>query len=383
MMLARDDQSPLKRTPLHALHVASGGKMVPFAGYDMPVQYPAGVLREHLHTRTSAGMFDVSHMGQIELRPRSGRVEDAALALEQLVPQDILSVAPGRQRYAQFTNDAGGILDDLMVANFGSHLFLVVNAACKAEDEVHLRAHLSDTCEIEPLIDRALIALQGPKAESVLAKLCTDAAAMRFMDAGPHRVHNVDCFVSRSGYTGEDGFEISVPAEHAESLARALLTNSDVLPIGLGARDSLRLEAGLCLYGHDIDTSTTPVEGALEWSIQKSRRNGGARAGGFAGAEKILAQFEAGAPRRRVGLKPEGRAPVREGTPLFADATSTEQIGAVTSGGFGPNLNAPVAMGYLPSSQATIGGRVFAELRRQRLPLLISPMPFVPNTYKR
>jgi len=386
-MLARDDQSPqqsrLKRTPLHALHVARGGKMVPFAGYDMPVQYPTGVLREHLHTRTGAGLFDVSHMGQIELRAKSGRVEDAALALERLVPQDILAVAPGRQRYAQFTNDAGGILDDLMVANFGSHLFLVANAACKTEDEAHLRAHLSEACEIEPLADRALIALQGPKAESVLGKLCTNVSAMRFMDAGPHRVNDIDCFVSRSGYTGEDGFEISVPAQHAESLAAALLADGDVLPIGLGARDSLRLEAGLCLYGHDIDTSTTPVEGALEWSIQKSRRTGGARAGGFAGAQKILAQFATGAPRRRVGLKPEGRAPVREGTPIFATETSAEPIGTVTSGGFGPSLNAPVAMGYLPPPHTTIGGRVFAELRGQRLPLQIAPMPFVPNNYKR
>jgi aminomethyltransferase len=382
-MLAREDQSPLKRTPLHALHVASGGKMVPFAGYDMPVQYPAGVLREHLHTRTAAGLFDVSHMGQIELWPKSGKVEDAALALERLVPQDILAVAPGRQRYAQFTNDTGGILDDLMVANFGSHLFLVVNAACKAADEAHLRAHLSDACEIVPLADRALIALQGPKAESALVEFYPEVSAMRFMDAGPHSIGNIDCFVSRSGYTGEDGFEISVPAAQAEALARALLSDHDVLPIGLGARDSLRLEAGLCLYGHDIDTSTTPIEGALEWSIQKSRRNGGVRAGGFAGADKILAQLDAGAPQRRVGLKPEGRAPVREGTPLFADAASTEQIGSVTSGGFGPSLNAPVAMGYLSSSHATMGGRVFAELRGQRLPLQISPMPFVPNTYKR
>src|SRR5216684_6671791 len=261
MILARDDRSELKRTPLHALHVASGGKMVPFAGYDMPVQFASGVLREHLHTREAAGLFDVSHMGQIALRPKSGKLEDAALALERLVPQDILSVAPGRQRYAQFTNETGGILDDLMVANFGSHLFLVVNAACKAEDEAHLRAGLSNTCVIEPLRNRALIALQGPKAESVLATLCPDAPAMRFMDAGPHRVGGIDCFVSRSGYTGEDGFEISVPAEQAEALASALLENSDVLPIGLGARDSLRLEAGLCLYGHDIDATTTPVEG--------------------------------------------------------------------------------------------------------------------------
>ena len=386
-MLAHDDQtslpSELKRTPLHALHVASGGKMVPFAGYDMPVQYATGVLREHLHTRQAAGLFDVSHMGQIALRPKSGRVEDAALALERLVPQDILSVAPGRQRYAQFTNGVGGILDDLMVANFGSHLFLVVNAACKIEDEAHLRANLSETCVVEPLSDRALIALQGLKACSALAKLCADIAAMRFMDTGPRRIDGIDCFVSRSGYTGEDGFEISVPAEQAQALAETLLADSDVLPIGLGARDSLRLEAGLCLYGHDIDTSTTPVEGALEWSIQKSRRHGGARAGGFPGADKILSQLEQGAPRRRVGLRPEGRAPVREGAPLFADAASSQQIGAVTSGGFGPSINAPVAMGYLPASHRAIGGLVFAELRGQRLPLRVAAMPFVPNTYKR
>jgi aminomethyltransferase len=383
MMLARESETPLKRTPLHALHVASGGKMVPFAGYDMPVQFASGVLREHLHTRSSAGLFDVSHMGQIALHAKSGKLEDAALALERLVPQDILAVAPGRQRYAQFTNAAGGILDDLMVANFGSHLFLVVNAACKAADEAHLRAHLSETCVIEPLGSRALIALQGPKAEALLAKFCADAPMMRFMDSGPRRVDGIDCFVSRSGYTGEDGFEISVPAEQAEALAKALLASSDVLPIGLGARDSLRLEAGLCLYGHDIDTTTTPVEGALEWSIQKSRRHGGAHAGGFPGADKILSQLENGAPRRRVGLRPEGHAPVREGAPLFTDETSSEQIGAVTSGGFGPSINAPIAMGYLPSTHAAIGGLVFAELRGQRLPLRVAPMPFVPNTYKR
>jgi aminomethyltransferase len=381
-MLARDE-FPLKYTPLHALHVARGARMVPFAGYDMPVQYAAGVLREHLHTRARAGLFDVSHMGQVAVRPKSGRVEDAARALERLVPQDIVAVAQGRQRYAQFTNPDGGILDDLMVANFGDHLFLVVNAACKVEDEAHLRAHLSDACVIESLPDRALIALQGPKAEAALTKFCADAASMRFMDAGPRRVAGFDCFVSRSGYTGEDGFEISVPAEHAEALAAALCENSDVMPIGLGARDSLRLEAGLCLYGHDIDTTTTPVEGALEWSIQKSRRQGGARAGGFPGADNILSQFEKGASRRRVGLRPDGRAPVREGAALFADATSTEAIGKVTSGGFGPSLNAPVAMGYLPSSFAAVGTSVFAEVRGQRLPLQVASMPFVPNTYKR
>ena len=279
---------------------------------------PAGVLREHLHTRTNAGLFDVSHMGQLALRPKSGKVEDAALALERLVPQDIVAVAPGRQRYAQFTNADGGLLDDLMVANFGDHLFLVVNAACKAEDEAHLRAHLSETCVIDSLADRGLIALQGPKAEAVLAKLCADVTAMRFMDTGPRKVAGFDCFVSRSGYTGEDGFEISVPAAQAEALVTALLDNPDVLPIGLGARDSLRLEAGLCLYGHDIDTATTPVEGALEWSVQKSRRTGGARAGGFPGAEKnsLAVRERRSAPPRWLAARgpragPRRRAAVR------------------------------------------------------------------------
>ena len=373
----------LNRTPLHALHLSRGGKMVPFAGYDMPVQYGTGVLKEHLHTRSRAGLFDVSHMGQIVLRPKSGRIEDAARALEWLVPQDILALPAGRQRYAQFTNEAGGILDDLMVANFGDHLFLVVNAACKAGDEAHLREHLSDVCVVEPLVDRALIALQGPKAESVLAKFDAEISGMKFMDAGPRRLGGLDCFVSRSGYTGEDGFEISVPAQAAERFAEDLLSDEAVLPVGLGARDSLRLEAGLCLYGHDLDTSTTPVEGALEWSIQKSRRKGGARPGGFPGADVILNQFEQGAPRRRVGLKPEGRAPVREGAPLFAEATSHTPIGTVTSGGFAPSLNAPVAMGYLPADLARPDTIVFAEVRGQRLALRITAMPFVPNTYKR
>lgn len=373
----------LQRTPLYDLHLARGGKMVPFAGYEMPVQYPMGVLKEHLHTRASAGLFDVSHMGQIALRPKSGKVEDAALALERLVPQDIAAVAPGRQRYAQFTNTDGGILDDLMVANFGDHLFLVVNAACKAEDEALLRQHLSDVCEIDVLADRALLALQGPKAADALARLCPDAAAMKFMDAGPRKVMGLDCFVSRSGYTGEDGFEISVPAEAAEKLAAALLDDAAVAPIGLGARDSLRLEAGLCLYGHDIDTATSPVEADLVWSIQKSRRNGGARAGGFPGAETILAQIDGGAPRKRVGLKPEGRAPVREGAPLYRNENDTTPVGSVTSGGFGPSLGGPLAMGYLPVSDAAKGGTVFAEVRGQRLPLRVSDMPFVPHSYKR
>jgi glycine cleavage system T protein (aminomethyltransferase) len=383
MMLARDAESPLKRTPLHALHVASGAKMVPFAGYDMPVQFAAGVLKEHLHTRAAAGLFDVSHMGQILLRAKSGDTRDAALALERLVPQDIVAIAPGRQRYAQFTDEAGGILDDLMVANFGQALFLVVNAACKDADEALLREKLSDDCVIEPLGDRALLALQGPKAAHVLGKFSAGLSEMKFMDAGPRKIASHDAFVSRSGYTGEDGFEISVPADQAEQLARLLLTDENVLPIGLGARDSLRLEAGLCLCGHDIDTSTTPVEAALEWSIQKSRRKGGARPGGFAGAEKILGQLESGAPYRRVGLKAEGRAPVREGAQLFSDATSATSVGKVTSGGFGPSLNAPVAMGYLPAALTNVGTQVYAEVRGQRLPLKVAATPFVPNNYKR
>jgi glycine cleavage system T protein (aminomethyltransferase) len=382
-MLAQDAKTPLKHTPLHALHIAMGARMVPFAGYEMPVQFAAGVLREHLHTRAAAGLFDVSHMGQIRLSAKSGRLADAALALERLVPQDILGIPQGRQRYAQFTNETGGILDDLMVANFGDDLFLVVNAACKDADEAHLREHLADVCTIEPLPDRALLALQGPKAAAVLARFFEGVPDMRFMDAGPRKVAGFDCFVSRSGYTGEDGFEISVAAEHAEQLAKLLFADTDVLPIGLGARDSLRLEAGLCLYGHDIDTTTSPVEAALEWSIQKSRRAGGARGGGFLGAEKILAQLEAGAPRRRVGLRPEGRAPVREGAPLFVDAASPMRIGAITSGGFGPSLNAPVAMGYLPTAFANVGTQVFAEVRGQRLALRVASTPFVPNTYKR
>jgi aminomethyltransferase len=382
-MVASNSEQSLQRTPLCALNVARGGKMVPFAGYEMPVQFPPGVLKEHLHTRASAGLFDVSHMGQLALRPKSGKVEDAARALERLVPQDVLAVAPNRQRYAQFTNDAGGLLDDLMIANFGDHLFVVVNAACKAEDEAHLRKHLTEVCDIEALTDRALIALQGPKAESVLAKHAAGLAGMTFMDAGPRKVMGFDCFVSRSGYTGEDGFEISVPAKDAEALATALLDDPAVLPIGLGARDSLRLEAGLCLYGHDIDTATTPVEANLNWSIQKSRRINGDRAGGFPGADIILKQLTGGAARKRVGIKPEGRAPVRENAPLFADETSATPIGTVTSGGFGPSVNGPVAMGYVPTVQAANGTLLFAEVRGQRLPVRVAPLPFSPHTYKR
>ncbi|WP_448956198.1 glycine cleavage system aminomethyltransferase GcvT [Labrys neptuniae] len=378
-----DDSVQLARTPLTALNAALGGKMVDFAGYEMPVQFPEGVAKEHLHTREKAGLFDVGHMGQVLLRAKSGRIEDAALALERLVPVDVLGLKPGRQRYGLFTDAKGGILDDLMFANRGDHLFVVVNAACKVQDIAHLRQHLSDDCEIEELSDRGLIALQGPAAEGALAKLAPEAAAMAFMDVRDITILGAPCIVSRSGYSGEDGYEISVPAAAAEDLAKALLADADVHPIGLGARDSLRLEAGLCLYGNDIDTTTTPVAAALEWAVQKVRRTGGARAGGFPGAEVILPEFEHGASRRRVGLAAEGRAPVRAGAELFADETAATPIGLVTSGGFGPTLGTPVAMGYVPTGYAQPGTRLFAEVRGKRLPIAVSTLPFITPRYKR
>ena len=372
----------LKHTPLHALHMELRARMVPFAGYDMPVQYPPGVLKEHLHTRAGAGLFDVSHMGQIVIRAKSGDVRDAARALERLVPVDILDLAPGRLRYAFFTNAHGGILDDLMVANCGDHLLLVVNAACKATDEAHLRGQLGKECEVERL-DRALIALQGPKAETALAILAPECTSMRFMDVRTLTLMGAECMVSRSGYTGEDGYEISTPADIAREIAEELLANADVAPIGLGARDSLRLEAGLCLYGSDIDDKTTPVEAGLSWAIQKERRSGGAREGGFPGAEIILGQLEHGTPRHRVGLRPEGRAPVRASAPLYVEADASARMGSVTSGGFGPSLNAPIAMGYLAAALAVPGTRVFAEVRGNRLPIAVTALPFIVPKYKR
>ncbi len=374
--------APLRRTPLHSLHVDLGARMVPFAGYDMPVQYRPGVLKEHLHTRSDAGLFDISHMGQIVLRPRSGMISDAARALERLVPVDILGLRAGRQRYAFFTNDGGGILDDIMVANNGDHLLLVVNAACKSEDEVRLRAEMSDVCEIER-VDHALIALQGPKAERALARLAPDCAAMRFMDVRKMPIMGALCVVARSGYTREDGFEISIPADIAREIAEGLLEIPDVLPIGLGARDSLRLEAGLPLYGSDIDTTTTPVEAGLAWAIQNLRRRGGERAGGFPGSSIILKQIETGTKRRRVGLRPEGRAPVRAGAPLFATDEGGVPIGVVTSGGFGPSVDAPIAMGYLPTPLTTPGTSLFAEVRGKRLPVRVTTLPFTEPHYKR
>ena len=373
----------LKHTPLYQLHLDLGARMVPFAGYEMPVQYPNGILKEHLHVRAAAGLFDVSHMGQLEIRSRNGNSEGIARALESVVPMDIVGLAPGRQRYALLTNEHGGIRDDLMIARLGDRFLIVANAACKDADEVYLREAMSHACTIERLEDRALVALQGPGAEAALAGLAPDVRSMRFMDFRTTDVMNVACFVSRSGYTGEDGFEISLPASHAEALARELLKNSNVAMIGLGARDSLRLEAGLCLYGSDLDATTTPVEAALEWSIQKARRTGGSREGNFPGAQTILHQLANGAPRRRVGLRPEGRAPIRHGAKLFSDQDVADAIGVVTSGGFGPSVNAPVAMGYVTSAGDVAGGTIYADLRGTRVPLRLSALPFISTTYKR
>jgi aminomethyltransferase len=356
--------------------------MVPFAGYEMPVQYPNGILKEHVHVRAAAGLFDVSHMGQFEVRSRNGGIQDAARALESIVPMDIVALAPGRQRYALLTNEEGGVRDDLMIARLGDRFLIVANAACKDADEIYLRQVMSQACTIEWLEDRALLALQGPGAEAALARLAPDVSSMRFMDIRATDVMNVACTVSRSGYTGEDGFEISLPASYAEGVARELLKNSDVAMIGLGARDSLRLEAGLCLYGSDLDATTTPVEAALEWSIQKARRIGGSREGGFPGAQKILHQLANGAPRRRVGLRPEGKAPIRHGAPLFSDQDAAEAIGVVTSGGFGPSLNAPVAMGYVTQAGERAGEMIYADLRGTRVPLRLSELPFISTSYK-
>ncbi len=368
----------LAKTPLHALHIELGARMVPFAGYDMPVQYPLGVMKEHLHTRDAAGLFDVSHMGQIILRG-----EHAARALESLVPVDIIDLPVGMQRYAMFTDDNGGILDDLMVANLGNDtLFLVVNAACKEQDLAHLRQQIGDQCEIESLFAaRALLALQGPKAVDVLARLAPGVAKMTFMQFAPMRLLGAECYVSRSGYTGEDGFEISVPAEHAETLARSLLAEPEVEPIGLGARDSLRLEAGLCLYGHDMSTATTPIEASLLWAISKARRLDGLRAGNFPGAGRIFAQQRGGVASKRVGLLPQERVPVREGAQIV-DAEGNV-IGTVCSGGFGPTLGAPVAMGYVQSSHIALDSEVWAMVRGKRVAMKVAKTPFVPQRYYR
>lgn len=368
----------LAKTPLHALHLELGARMVPFAGYDMPVQYPLGVMKEHLHTREAAGLFDVSHMGQALLRG-----ENAARALETLVPVDIIDLPLGTQRYAMFTDAQGGILDDLMVANLGDDtLYLVVNAACKDQDLAHLKKHIGEQCQIESLFEeRALLALQGPKAAEVLARLAPEVSKMTFMQVARVRLLGSECIVSRSGYTGEDGFEISVAVDQAQALARSLLAEVEVEAIGLGARDSLRLEAGLCLYGHDMSTSTTPIEAGLLWAISKVRRADGERAGNFPGAERIFAQQREGVPNKRVGLLPQERVPVREGAEIV-DADGNV-IGQVSSGGFGPSLGAPVAMGYVKASHMAIDSEVWAVVRGKRVAMKVAKTPFVPQRYYR
>ncbi|WP_290873106.1 glycine cleavage system aminomethyltransferase GcvT [Aquabacterium sp.] len=374
--MSADNSAPLLTTPLHALHIELGAKMVPFGGYDMPVQYATGILAEHRHTRAAAGLFDVSHMGQVLLK---GAGADAAL--ETLVPVDIIGLPAFKQRYALFTNNEGGILDDLMVTRRADDLFVVVNAACKAQDIAHLQSRIGHLCTVQPLPDQALLALQGPQAVTALARLNPGVQQLTFMTGGHFTLDGIDCFLTRSGYTGEDGFEISVPAAQAEQLARALLAQPEVKPIGLGARDTLRLEAGLCLYGHDIDTSTTPVEGALTWAIQKVRRAGGERAGGYPGASVIDAQFAEGASRKRVGLVSTERMPVREGAKVVTEAG--EELGVVTSGSLGPSLNQPVALAYLRSTHAAVGTVVFALVRDKRVPMTVTTLPFVPNRYHR
>ncbi|MEM0948921.1 MAG: glycine cleavage system aminomethyltransferase GcvT [Pseudomonadota bacterium] len=366
----------LKRTALYDLHAVSGAKMVPFAGWEMPVQYPLGVMKEHLHTRAAAGLFDVSHMGQVILRGN-----DAAAALETLVPAAISGLGEGRQRYALFTDENGGILDDLMVANRGDHLFLVVNAARAEHDIAHMRSRLSGT-EVQVVTGRALLALQGPEAETALARVVPEAAEMRFMDVAVIDTDWGALWVSRSGYTGEDGYEVSVPETDAAAFARTLLAMEEVEPIGLGARDSLRLEAGLCLYGSDIDTTTSPVEADLVWSIGKARRAGGAREGGFPGAGRILDQLRQSSPRRRVGLLPDGRAPMRAGTEIFVPGGDTA-IGQVTSGAFGPTLGAPMSMGYVHTDHAAPGTALEGEVRGKRMPVKVAPLPFVAANFKR
>lgn len=368
----------LRATPLYDLHVALGAKMVPFAGYEMPVQYALGVMKEHLHTRAHAGLFDVSHMGQVRLSGRD--YAHVAAAFETMVPMNVAELADGRQRYGMFTNDAGGILDDLMFARRGEGILAVVNAACKTQDIARMRDVLAPLgIEIEEIHDRALIALQGPEAEMALARLAPEVADMAFMDVRDVTILGETCWVSRSGYTGEDGYEISVPDHAAVAVTQALLDMDEVEAIGLGARDSLRLEAGLCLYGNDIDTDTTPIEAALTWAIQKRRRSDG----GFPGADVIQGQLENGVARKRVGLSPQGRAPMREGTEIYATAEGGAAIGRVTSGGFGPSIGAPVAMGYVAAQYAKTGTELFGAVRGKRLPLVVAALPFVPANFKR
>ena len=370
--------SDLHTTPLNALHLELGARMVPFAGYSMPVQYPMGVLGEHKHTRTAAGLFDVSHMGQIRLLGAG-----AAAALETLMPVDVQGLGLHKQRYGLLLNAEGGILDDLMFVNRGEDLFLVVNGACKAADLAHIQQHIGHLCEVQYLPEQALLALQGLQAITALSRLAPEVGQLVFMTGAHVRIDGIDCYVTRSGYTGEDGFEISVPGDQAEQLARLLLAQPEVKPIGLGARNSLRLEAGLCLYGNDMDTTTTPVEAALTWALQKVRRTGGERAGGYLGAEKVLAQLQDPAlvQRRRVGLVASERVPVRE--PATLHNAEGVQVGQITSGLLSPMLNQPIALAYVDSAYAAEGTALFAQVRGKSIPMQVAPTPFVPTRYYR
>ncbi len=386
---ASSSDAPLLKTPLHDLHVELGARMVPFAGYSMPVQYPAGLMAEHKHTRDAAGLFDISHMGQLRLVG-----PDAAAAFETLMPVDVIDLAPGKQRYGLLLNDEGGILDDLMFFNEGhGSIFVIVNGACKVADLAHIQQKIGARCDVQPMPDHALLALQGPQAATALARLSPGIERFVFMTGGAVQIGGIPAFATRSGYTGEDGFEISVAGKDADALARLLLAQPEVKPIGLGARNSLRLEAGLCLYGNDIDTTTTPVEASLNWAIQKVRRTGGAREGGFPGAAKVLAQLAAATAgaagrtdhdtlkRKRVGLVALERIPVRDGTLL--QSFEGQDIGIVTSGLLGPTADRPVAMGYVATAFSEPGTRVQAIVRGKPVPMEVSTLPFVPTRYYR
>jgi len=371
-----NSDTPLLRTPLYDLHLELGARMVPFAGYSMPVQYPAGLIAEHLHTRTAAGLFDVSHMGQLSIGGA-----DADAALESLIPVDVIGLAPGRQRYGMLLNDDAGILDDLMFTRRAADFLVIVNGACKVADTAHIQQHIGTRCQVTPLPDAALLALQGPLAATALARFVPGVEALVFMSGHSFVWQGHELFITRSGYTGEDGFEISIPSEAALAFARAVLQQPEVKPIGLGARNSLRLEAGLCLYGNDIDSNTTPAEANLLWAVQKVRRNGGARAGGFPGAQRLLAQIDAGCARVRVGLRALERVPVREHTALHLPGGAA--VGEVTSGLLGPSADAPIAMAYVDAAHSAPGTRLDAMVRGKPVPMQICPMPFVPHRYHR
>lgn len=368
------------KTALYDWHVAKGGKMVSFAGHQLPVQYQEGVMAEHVWVRQNAGLFDVSHMGQVKLKPKAGQNgDDVALHLEKLVPQDILILKPYRQRYCIFTNDQGGIIDDLMTARFEDHLFLVVNGACKAGDIAHMQSHIGQDVDIEVLEGRSLLALQGPRAAEALSTLIPEVATLKFMSLLKHE----DMIIVRAGYTGEDGYEISLPNDQVEAFADQLCAHEAVKPIGLGARDSLRLEVGLCLYGNDLTIDTNPVEADLGWAMQKARKASGARAGGYLGADIVLEQIQNGASRKRVGLKPLGRAPMRPPQTLYADEACTKEVGMVTSGGFGPTVEHPVAMGYVSTELSGIGTKLYAPIRKKVIEVEVAGLPFTPQNYFR